>query len=92
MTYKPFHISAVNKDDSMTKNVLSSDEGRLCIRVGKVDICIKQSEDGQGIIIDAFDISEEGLLDPMETMSVWYDDLNEPDVNTPFFKGINARQ
>lgn len=75
MEYLPFKITEYNElrdDETIT---LSPDQGRIYIKVGKLDISIKQSDDGQGVIIDCTDA--ELCEQDLGTMTIWYDDIEE---------------
>ena len=45
--YLPIQVDIQNEDDTMHRLIKTSDEGRVYIRVGKLDIGIKQSPDGK---------------------------------------------
>lgn len=75
MEYLPFEVTEYNDFGEDKKVILNSDEGRLYVRVGKLDISIKQSDDGLGVIIDCTDA--ELCHQDLGTMTVWYDDIEE---------------
>lgn len=79
MEYLPFEVTPYN-DYLEDKTVeLHSDTGTIWVRVGKLDIEIKQTNDGFGVIISALDaeLCEQNL----GTMTVWYDDIEELPLN-----------
>lgn len=73
MTYLPFEVTEYNDYVEDKKVILNSDQGRIYVRIGKLDISIKQSDDGLGVIIDAFDA--ELCEQDLGTMTVWFDDI-----------------
>lgn len=75
MEYLPFEVTEYNDFGEDKKVVLNSDQGRLYIRVGKLDISIKQSDDGLGVIVDCTDA--ELCEQDLGTLTVWYDDIEE---------------
>lgn len=79
MSYLPFEVTEYNDQREDKKIVLDSDQGRIWVRVGKLDISIKQSDDGLGVIIDCTDA--ELCEQDLGTMTVWYDDIEELPLN-----------
>lgn len=79
MEYLPFEVVEYNELKKDKKVILNSDQGRLCVRVGKLDISIKQSDDGLGVIIDCTDA--ELCEQDLGTITVWYDDIDELPLN-----------
>lgn len=79
MNYLPFEVTEYNDERKDKKIVLDSDQGRIWVRVGKLDISIKQSVDGLGVIIDCTDA--ELCEQDLGTMTVWYDDIEELPLN-----------
>jgi hypothetical protein len=75
MDYLPFEVTEYNESKQDNTVVLNSDQGRLYVRVGKLDISIKQSDDGLGVIIDCTDA--ELCEQELGTMTVWFDDIEE---------------
>ena len=75
MTYLPFEITEYNDRENDFKVTLNSDCGTVWVRVGKLDIEIKQTDDGLGVIIQALDaqLCEQDL----GSMQVWYEDIEE---------------
>lgn len=73
--YLPFEVTEYNDFIEDKKVVLNSDQGRIYVRVGKLDISIKQSDDGQGVIIDCTDA--ELCEQELGTITVWFDDIEE---------------
>ena len=79
MEYLPFKVTEHNNYKEDKHITLNSDEGRLYVTVGKLSICIKQSDDGQGVIVDCLDA--ELLEQDLGTLLVWYDDIEELPLN-----------
>ena len=77
MEYLPFKITEYNETRQDTVVELNSEVGSLWVKVGKVDIEIKQTEDGLGIIIEALD--SKLCQQELGTMQVWYDDVIDYD-------------
>jgi hypothetical protein len=50
--YLPFHVNTSNQDDSEEGVQATSDEGKLYVRVGNIDIRIKQTDNGKGVKIE----------------------------------------
>jgi hypothetical protein len=73
MEYLPFKITEYNETREDKVVHLDSEVGSLWVRVGKVDIEIKQTDDGLGIIIEALD--SELCQQELGTIQVWYDDV-----------------
>lgn len=73
MEYLPFTVTEFNDFREDKKIVLKSDQGHLYVRVGKLDISIKQSDDGLGVVIDCLDA--ELCEQELGTMTIWYDDI-----------------
>jgi hypothetical protein len=75
MTYLPFQVTEWNdrKEDQII--LLNSDTGTVWVRVGKLDIEIKQTDDGQGVIIQALDA--ELCEQDLGSLRVWFDDIEE---------------
>lgn len=73
MEYLPFQVTEWNerKEDQIIP--LNSDTGTLWVRVGKLDIEIKQTDDGLGVIISALDA--ELCEQDLGSLQVWYDDI-----------------
>lgn len=72
MEWKPFEVTEYNDvlEDKIV--IMNSERGRIWVKVGTVDICITQSDDGLGVVIDAYDAEVAG--DPIDSMAVWYND------------------
>lgn len=79
MEYLPFEVTEFNDIAEDKKVVLNSDQGHLYVRVGKLDISIKQSDDGLGVIIECTDA--ELCEQELGSMVVWYDDIDEFPLN-----------
>ena len=79
MEYLPFEVTEYNDTREDKKVTLHSDEGRLYVRVGKLDISIKQTDDGLGVIIDCFDA--ELCEQDLGTLAIMYDDIEELPLN-----------
>jgi hypothetical protein len=75
MEYLPFEIWEYNdyKDDATV--TLKSDSGILYVYVGNLAICIRQSDDGLGVIIQALDA--ELCEQDLGSMQIWYDDIEK---------------
>jgi hypothetical protein len=73
MEYLPFKITEWNERKEDVVIPMNSDTGTLWVRVGKLDIEIKQSDDGMGVIISALDakLCEQDL----GSMQIWFDDI-----------------
>lgn len=70
MEYLPYQITV---DDKVFAAAQPAD-GRIYVKVGKLDICINQSDDEQGIMIDCYNAETEEHLDGM---AIWNEDINE---------------
>ena len=79
MEFLPFKVTEYNdrKEDKTIE--LNSDTGSIWVRVGKVDIEIKQTEDNLGVIIQAVDA--ELCEQDLGSMQIWYDDVEELPLN-----------
>lgn len=77
MEYLPFQVTEWNDRKDDHKVVLNSDTGTLWVRVGKLDIEIKQTDDGLGVIIQALDA--ELCEQDLGSIQVWYDDIEDLD-------------
>jgi hypothetical protein len=75
MQYLPFEITEYNDVRDDMKVILNSDTGTVWVRIGKLDIEIKQTDDGQGVIINALDA--ELCAQDLGSMTVLYDDIEE---------------
>lgn len=75
MNYLPFRVTEYNdlKEDKTIE--LNSDTGTVWVRVGKLDLEIKQTEDGLGVIVQALDA--ELCEQDLGSMQIWYDDIEE---------------
>jgi len=73
MNFLPFQVTEYNdlKEDKIV--MLNSDQGQLWIRVGKLDISIKQSEDGERVLIEALDA--ELCEQELGSLEIYYDDI-----------------
>ena len=73
MEFLPFQVTEWNdrKEDQIIP--LNSDTGTLWVRVGNLDIEIKQSEDGQSVTIQALDA--ELCEQDLGSIHVFYDDI-----------------
>lgn len=79
MAYLPFEITDYNELKKDSKVILEPDQGTIYVRVGKLDICIKQSDDGLGVSIDCMDA--ELCEQELGSMTVWFDDIEELPLN-----------
>lgn len=70
MDVLPYIVTA---DDKMFAAVKPED-GRIYITVGNLDICINQSEEELGIMIDCYNKETEEHLDGM---AIWNEDINK---------------
>jgi hypothetical protein len=77
MEYLPFRITEYNETRQDTVVELNSEVGSLWVKVGKVDVEIKQTEDGLGVIVEAYDSKE--CVQELGTMKIWYDDIRWED-------------
>jgi hypothetical protein len=77
MEFLKFEITEYNdfKEDRTIK--LNPDTGILYVRIGKLDLEIKQTEDGLGVIVQALD--SELLEQELGSMQIWFDDIQELD-------------
>lgn len=75
MEYLPFRVTEYNDLSEDKSFTLNSDQGQIWVRIGKLDISIKQSDDGLGVIIDCTDA--ELCEQDLGSMIVWYDDIEE---------------
>lgn len=75
--WKNFLVTEANERRPDVEHTLSSDDGRIYITVGPLAVCIKQSDDGQGIIIDCTD--SETYTQDMHSATIWYDDVKTLD-------------
>lgn len=75
MEFLPFEITEYNDFKEDKKVILNSDCGVVWVRVGKLDIEIKQTDDGLGVIIQALDA--ELCEQDLGSIQVWYDDIEE---------------
>ena len=79
MPYLPFEITEYNAVIDDFKVVLNSDQGHIYVKIGKLDISIKQTDDEKGVIIDCTDA--ELCEQDLGTMTVWFDDIEELPLN-----------
>lgn len=79
MTYLPFEVTEYNDLKEDKKITLDSDVGTVWVRVGKLDIEIKQSDDGLGVIIQALDA--ELCEQDLGSLQIWYEDIEELPLN-----------
>ena len=79
MNYLPFEISTLNEKEMDTTETMTSDSGTIYVRIGKLDIGIKQSDDGLGVIIDCTDT--ELCEQDLGSLVVWFDDIQELPLN-----------
>ena len=79
MEYLPFQVTEYNDFKEDKKVTLDSDIGTLWVRVGKLDIEIKQSEDGQSVTIQTLDA--ELCEQDLGAMQIFYDDIEELPLN-----------
>lgn len=75
MEYLPFEVTEYNDMFEDKKFVLNSDCGAIWVRIGKLDIEIKQTEDGRGVTISALDA--ELCEQDLGSLQVWYEDIEE---------------
>jgi len=79
MEYLPFKVTEYNDMIDDKEVILKSDQGTLWVRVGKLDIEIKQTDDGLGVIIQALDA--ELCEQDLGSLQIWYDDIEELPLN-----------
>lgn len=75
MDYLPFEVTEYNDLKEDKKVTLDSDLGTVWVRVGKLDIEIKQTEDGRGVNISALDA--ELCEQDLGTIEVLFEDILE---------------
>jgi hypothetical protein len=75
MEFLPFEVTEWNDTREDKKVTLDSETGVLWVRIGKLDIEIKQTDDRQGVIIQALDA--ELCEQDLGSIQVWYDDIEE---------------
>jgi hypothetical protein len=75
MEYLPFEVTPYNDYIEDKTIELRSDTGAIWVRVGKLDIEIKQTDDGLGVIISALDA--ELCAQDLGSLQIWYDDIEE---------------
>jgi hypothetical protein len=68
MVYIPFEITV---DDKMFAAAMPQD-GKIYVRVGKLDICINQTDDELGVVIDCFSAE---TAEDIHTAQIWYEDI-----------------
>ena len=73
MEYLPFKVTPYNDYKEDKTVTLDSDTGTVWVRVGELDIEIKQTDDGLGVIIQALDA--ELCEQDLGSIQVWYDDI-----------------
>lgn len=79
MSYLPFEVTEYNDMKEDKKVTLNSDTGTVWVRVGKLDIEITQTNDGQGVVIQALDA--ELCEQDLGRMEVLFDDIEELPLN-----------
>jgi hypothetical protein len=79
MEYLPFKITEYNEGGPDFTLSLKPDTGTLWVRVGKLDVEIKQTDDGLGVIIETFDA--ELCEQELGSLQIWYDDIEELPLN-----------
>ena len=75
MEYLPFQVTEYNDMKADNIVTLISDTGTIWVRVGKLDIEIKQTDDGEGVTIQALDA--ELCEQDLGSIHVWYNDIEE---------------
>lgn len=75
MEYLPFQVTEWNDRKDDYKVILNSDTGTLWVRIGKLDIEIKQTDDGLGVIVQALDA--ELCEQDLGSIQIWFDDIQE---------------
>lgn len=73
MNYLAFQVTEYNDLKEDQKVVLNSDTGTIWVRVGKLDIEIKQSDDMQRVTISALDA--ELCEQELGTLEIFYKDI-----------------
>ena len=72
-------IRVTLNDETEKIGRVENKNGRVWLRVGYrkdgIDICIAQSDDGMGVIIDAWD--SKTCEKHLGGMAVWFDEINE---------------
>lgn len=79
MEYLPFEVTEYNSKKEDRKESFNSDEGQVWIKIGKLDISIKQSDDGKSVLIEALDA--ELCEQELGSIEVWFDDIQELPLN-----------
>lgn len=75
--YKPFRISFLKPDDTEITVTSESSDGGAWITIGKLDLRIRQREDGEGVIIYAMDSATS--MQDLGKMMIYYNDIEEED-------------
>jgi len=75
MEWKSFEITAHNDFSPDKTVIMHSERGDLWVRVGTVDICISQSDDFLGVIIDTYDNNDAD--EPIDSMAIYYPEEND---------------
>jgi hypothetical protein len=75
MSYKPFEIAVLNEQKPDEIQEVHSDDGRILITVGPIQVTLKQSDDGLGVIVDIAE--KDWLSDPPITHALWYEDFED---------------
>lgn len=79
MDYEQFVVTEYNDGKDDKQITLDSDTGTIWVRVGKLDLEIKQTDDGLGVIVQALDA--ELCEQDLGSMQVWFDDIEELPLN-----------
>lgn len=85
MEYLPFEITEDNDRVEDFRVTMNPTEGRIYVRVGNLDIGIKQSDDGLGVIIDCFDAKT--AMQDLGTITIWFDDIEDDEETNNENKG-----
>ncbi len=79
MEYKEFEVTEYHDYKPDKKVVLNSDRGQIWVRIGKLDLSIKQTDDGLGVIVEGWDA--ELCEQELGSMQIWFDDIEELPLN-----------
>lgn len=75
MEYLPFKVTEYNDHKEEKTIELNSDTGTIWVKIGKLDLEIKQTEDGLGVIVQALDA--ELCEQDLGSIQIWYEDIQE---------------
>lgn len=79
MTYLPFEVTEYNESREDKKVILNPDTGTVWVRIGKLDIEITQTNNGESVEIQALDA--ELCEQDLGRIEVFFDDIEELPLN-----------